>query len=357
MYIRNKIKHFFPVILFITPLALAVITTTERTSHGYSNDEFQQKNPNTKTSVYDNTTLTHYHGTCYRSDFISINNSKTFKYELIRRSNLNERNYIWFAVKLIVKVSLAGYSLYATVRDCKDWSKGGTSGKVDCVVGAVSTVVSFAGIGNQVSEYINLGNHMATSTNGVPSKRDKLYEGDLGLKTASILAGNTPFSVAVLYREDGTWARNDQTGWPIYLLQNDKGSIYHFSTMKANETHHIFRIATAHANIDSPKRDEQFNLENFSEGGIESGMQKVENTNAAVINTGGDYGTIDHQVSCQIDMNAHAYEYIMWDYNHNTAMGTGWFYAYQYTTYDDVHAEVIPYPGTSAPDMGNCYVS
>lgn len=323
-----------------------------------SSNALTKRDANDKTSLKGNTTLTHYHGSYYRSDFVSIMNSKPTSTSLVTRNNLEERFYIWFTVKMIIDFGLSGYSLYATVRDCRDWSKGDSSGKKDCVMGAIATAVSFAGIGGQIyNNYDKLRAGLASLTSRVPSKRDGNFGTDYALEGAKILAGGSAFDVAALYRADGSWAQNDQTGWPIYLLRNEAGDIYHFSTMNVNETHHVYRIATSHSKIYNAKRDEQFNLENFSEGGIESGMEKKKSSSSAAINTSGDYGTLGHQVSCQVDMNAHAYQYILWDYNHNTDMGSGWFYAYQNDTYNDVHAQVIPYPGTSAPDMGNCYVS
>lgn len=183
----------------------------------------------------------------------------------------NKRNpYVWFAIA-VIKLFVKGYSLKSTISACNDWSTGGSSGKWGCVVGAVDTGVSlgvFAYVAT--NNYITIGNRLAQNGLHIPgiSKRDLGYEYDLLNAAAKSLMTGTPHSAAALLHANGSFVAHDQTGHPVFVIKNSFGVDYHMSTMKGNETHHIFRIATSQGNYSSKKRDEQFNLENFSQGGI-----------------------------------------------------------------------------------------
>lgn len=166
----------------------------------------------------------------------------------------------------------------------------------------------------------------------------------------SLIAG-TPHSAAALLYPNGSFVANVQTGHPVFVLKNPYSDCYHFSTMKANNTHHSFRIATSQSNYISKKTDEQFNLENFSQGGTEFGEQRIESNSVAGINSSGDFGTLDHQLSCELDPSSHSNQFIVWDYNHNIAISSKWFHTFQYNPYQDIYSEIIPYLGTEAPNM------
>lgn len=94
-------------------------------------------------------------------------------------------------------------------------------------------------------------------------------------------------------------------------------------------------------------------LKKFSQGSIEFEDQRIESSSVSGINSSGDFVTLDQQLSCEFDSGAHAYQYIIWDYNHNEAMSSGWFYTYQYDPYQDISSEIVPYPG----NCGARYVS
>lgn len=125
-------------------------------------------------------------------------------------------------------------------------------------------------------------------------KRDINYEYELLNATTRSLVAGTPHSAAALLYPNGAFIANVQTGHRVFVLKNPYSDCYHFSTMKANNTHHIFRIVTSQNNYMSKKRDEQFNFENFSQQGSKFGEQRVESSSVAGINSNGDFGTLDY---------------------------------------------------------------
>lgn len=263
--------------------------------------------------------------------------------------------YLWWAVK-IFGVADAGVNFKSTVNACRDWSKNGNPGKFDCVWGSISTALALASIVDGVYlGYLAVGTYLAQNRNAMPH----IAKRDYGIVSYSIndlnehLSNATGLEFATLHYENGTLLLNDQTSLPIHAVRNPYGGIHHMSFMGLKDNRTTLRIATSQEII-SAKRDEQFNLENFSQGGIESEFYSV-GASKAHLSADNDFGQLDHEVSCGVDLNQHAFQYEIWDYNHNEAMTVGWVSAFQYDSYDDML--VVPYPDSSAPDMGNCYVN
>nr|ATN38271.1 K45 killer preprotoxin [Saccharomyces paradoxus L-A virus M45 satellite] len=275
-----------------------------------------------------------------------------------------KRGYVWFAIGLW-RLFVAGYNLGSLARTCRDWSSGGAWGKSDCVVGAVDTGVTLGITGTSTyNTYVEIGTSLVQSGLHLPGfkKRDEdVQDVDATLEKlytfAAALVNGTGHQAAALLHRNGSVVANDQTGYPVLVIKSPNGRLHHMSTMSINSTRHIYRLATDHWTMQRAKRNEDFNLENFSAGGLEFGDYRDESNSVASISTSSDYGTLDHQLSCELDMDAHAYQYEIWDYNHNSAMSTGWFHAYQDGVYQEGDAELEPYPGTSAPNIGGCYVS
>lgn len=108
-------------------------------------------------------------------------------------------------------------------------------------------------------------------------------------------------------------------------------------------------VATSESVAKTVKRNEQFKLENFLQGGVE-GVSMHLTQGVSNLDDQYDFGQIDHKISCEDDLQTHGYQYIIWDNNHNTAMSSGWYSAFQYGTYSD--PILIRYPGDNAPDAG-----
>lgn len=85
---------------------------------------------------------------------------------------------------------------------------------------------------------------------------------------------------------------------------------------------------------DLVKRNEQFNLENFSSGRIEAYSQRWEDGIAA-LSADNDFGTMNHQVGCAFDLQSHEYVWNIHDFNNGGgAIGAGKIAAFQYADYD-----------------------
>lgn len=310
----------------------------------------------------ENSTLLPYYDAYLTTQFVGGNKTVTATYT---DDGLHERNpYAWLALG-IWRLFVSGYNFGSLIRSCRDWSSGGEWAKADCVIGAVDTGVALAATGyGGYTTYATIGTALAQNGVHIPGFKKRgngedLIEHNINVLTtmASALVDGTGHEAAGLLHANGSIATNDQTGYPIMVLRGPTGLIHHMSTMQINDTHHTYRIATSHEVSHSAKRNEQFNLENFSEGGIEFGDYRQESQDTATISTDSDYGMLDHQLSCQMSMDAHAYQYVMWDNNHDTSLCSGWFHAYQYDPYYEADVEIEPYPGTSAPDLGGCYVT
>lgn len=285
-------------------------------------------------------------------------NSKNLTVNLV--SSLEEigpQTYLWWAVA-IWRIADRGMQLRQLYNSCRDWSQG-KNNKIDCVWGSIATAIDLGVVSSSLYKgYLTLGTRLTQNALHVPGvKREYNDIISMAEEANSMLSDAIGRPTAMLYNSFMLPVLNDQTNMPVHIIQMPDGGLHHYSVMKANGTHNVFRLATSHSSQQLAKRDEQFNLENFSSGGIESGFYRHESQSVANLDTNNDFGQMDHEVSCECDLNDHAYQYIVWDYNHNSALSSGWFHGYQYDPYDDMQAEIFPYPGSNPPGIGNCYVS
>ncbi|EDO15988.1 hypothetical protein Kpol_499p16 [Vanderwaltozyma polyspora DSM 70294] len=300
-----------------------------------------------------------YTGDYMISDFVSlpISDKLAFNYTAPIETRFN---YLWAAVSAW-NVFQAGYSLWSTIRACRDWSTGGKAGQSDCVVGAATTGVTLsAAAGAAVAGYLEIGLALKRSGTALPGfgKRDSAQTTtDLVHQMALNLINGTDVAIAVIYDRTGQPIYNEHSGWPVFALKHESHPILHFTTLDTNGTSHNFVMTDQHPVVNLAKRDEQFNLENFSQGGLQFHDYQIEDNSVAHVDVYRDYGEFDHQLSCQLDLQAHAFKYEVWDYNHNQAMVVGNCWAYQYDPYEDRMVDMMMYPGNPMNEWDKCYVS
>ncbi|EDO17914.1 hypothetical protein Kpol_1010p29 [Vanderwaltozyma polyspora DSM 70294] len=267
--------------------------------------------------------------------------------------------YVWFALTAW-KIFEWGWSFKSTISSCRDWSKGGTGSSADCVIGALDTGITLGATAYGVgSAYVAIGTSLRNSGVHIPGfKRDEgLGVSESVTAMAKSLALAQGLQVATIHHINGDPVFNEHSGHPVFAVRSAIHPIVHMTSLTLNSTHHTFVITDTHPLIQTAKRDENFNLENFSSGGLQFHQYKSESDSIADINTGGDYGTLDHQLSCEIDMDWHAFSYEVWDYNHNAGISSGTAWAYQYDPYPDADGQVIPFPGNPISQNDKCYVA
>lgn len=248
---------------------------------------------------------------------------------------LDKRNYVWYVLTAI-KTARQGFAMKGLIESCRDWSKDGASGKADCVWGAIDTALTLGMLATSGWEaYVAIGAWMALGGDTLPgvTKRDNIlgYWKDAEHPLQSIIANSTGLPVATLQYSNGSYVLNDQTGWPVHAVWSNSGSAHLVSLMENQGSLTAIRVGGFDTGLQ--KRDEQFNLENFSSGGIESYCDRWEDGIAA-LDVNNDFGTLDHQVSCAFDLNSHEYEWNVHDFNNGGAIGAGKIAAFQYSTYD-----------------------
>ena len=261
--------------------------------------------------------------------------------------NLDKRYVWWFltAAKLID----AGLALYELATSCQGWSSGGANAKIGCVHGALSTAFTVAGGGWYVwNKYIEIGNQLLSLR-----KRDSAINYQSHLEYLGYYVNLTNLPAALVYNSDGELHYSDAGETPVLLTYTATGTLVHFTASRFNETTFISRWGK----IDglSSKRDEQFNEQDFTQGGIEFSHIMNEGDNAR-LSTSNDYGQMDHEVSCLFgDKPGNTYQYQIYDNNHRSTITGGIVKAFQYDAYDTsaLTGEFV----SSTPENQACEIS
>lgn len=273
--------------------------------------------------------------------------------------------YLWWFLSM-VKLGLSGVSLYGTVKSCQNWSAGdaGTADKVGCVVGAVSTAIGIgATVSNHALEYdvIRRADHpWLNNINQAWNARDKSATDDYMEYISNItsaFAALTGYPSATVLHHNMSVVLNDQTGYPLHAIQSPDGNIYHVSVMDINDQWWTHRLISPESSSQTlTKRDEDFNMENFSSGGIEVSSQYGESA-AAVLSMQNDWGQLVHETSCGLgDMKSNTYQYQMFDNNHEGTLTAGIVRAFSDEPFDQnsLNPNSVSWPVSGGT---NCHVS
>ncbi|CUM51869.1 uncharacterized protein AC631_05909 [Debaryomyces fabryi] len=238
-----------------------------------------------------------------------------------------DKRYLWWFLAA-AKLVDTGLALYELVTSCQDWSSGGASAKIGCVHGALSTAFTAAGAGWYTwNKYIEIGNRLVSF-----GKRDSSTNYQSHLKYLEYYVNLTNLPAALVYNSDGDLHYSDAGETPVVLTYTATGTLVHFTASRFNETTFISRWGKI--NGLASKRDEQFNEQDFTQGGIEFSHIMNQDDNSR-LSTSNDYGQMDHEVSCLFgDKPGNTYEYQIYDNNHKSTITGGIVKAFQYDTYD-----------------------
>lgn len=169
--------------------------------------------------------------------------------------------------------------MYGLVKGCRDWSKGDGWDEFPCVWGALSTVIGL-GIGGRsaYNTYTFLNQRLADcgwNILGVGGTRgfSDIYEVAQNYNLAVGTIIGRPVATELL--NNGSFARSEGYNTPIHVVELPGGQWQHLTIPALNETHVRGRVQTETTTLQHAKRDEQFNLENISEGGIEGEAEQA----------------------------------------------------------------------------------
>lgn len=251
--------------------------------------------------------------------------------------------YLWW-IFAAVKLALAGFSLYGTTSACINWSHGdaGYEDKMGCVTGCVATAVGTMATVNKAAfdyDVINRADHTwLASINDAWQKRDSGLAAEYltGVHQMSeAMAELSGFPTLTVLHSNLSMVKNDQTGYPVHFLMRPDGLTHRMSAMLfTNSTWFARFIHTESNSTNYEKRDESYNMENFSNGGIEASGDYVDIGNG-VLSMQYDWGQLVHEVSCYLgDESGNAYQYQIYNNNAEDTMTSGRFRGFDNEPFD-----------------------
>ncbi|QLQ78032.1 hypothetical protein HG537_0A02790 [Torulaspora globosa] len=252
--------------------------------------------------------------------------------------------YLWWTFFLI-KSGLIGVGVKGTFYNCQSWSQGEAKWyeKSVCVIGAVSSTVVIGTSALQgVVSYAEIreANHpwLTNINQAWNSKKRSIttdsYMGNLTELTAAF-ANVTGLPTATLIKSNMDIALNDQTGYPIHIVLTPGGQLFHISLMHIDQKSWTFRAADPSIyNTTLTKKSKDFNMENFSQRGIEAIMD-YEKPEHAQLSPQYDWIQITDQISCYLGgMSGNAYQYQLLDNNHGETLSAGTIRAFSDEPFD-----------------------
>lgn len=252
--------------------------------------------------------------------------------------------WLWWTFAA-VKLAFTGIGLIDTFYICRNWSQGGAQwyDKAGCVVGAVSTAVLIGATGVNYGikyEVIRQEAHpwltnINQAWNGKRSVTVESYIGNL-TKLTEAFANITGMPTATLIRDDMSIALNDQSGYPIHIVLTPEERLFHVSGMTSNSSQWSFRMIDPTVyNTSVVKRSEDFNMENFSNGGIEVSVD-YESPEHSQLSSQYDWHQMTDEVSCYLgDMSGNTYQYQIYDNNHKETLSAGVLRAFSDEPFDE----------------------
>lgn len=165
--------------------------------------------------------LSSYYDGYMISNFSSPQNCRSWNGNVLGPQNvtgMSKRFLPWWFIATY-KVAEAGFGLFCLISDCKDWSNGGTSAKIDCVWGAISTLVMLGCDGEYI--YDNSAVISSALYNGLGGFI-KCELPDISLnqirKFTQVLSDASGLSNAFITDKSGVPIKNDVTGWPVHVV-------------------------------------------------------------------------------------------------------------------------------------------
>jgi hypothetical protein len=204
-----------------------------------------------------------------------------------------------------VKVVETGFALYQLITSCQSWAQDGSgetsdATKIGCVYGAISTMITVAG-----AAWIGLNGLAAigiafTIILGA-SKRDLTLQNHsaLLLDYQTAMVNVTGLAMAPMFNMNGELMVHNRSGMPLMFGYNPKGDGMVFThTYIPNTNTSYMAYGFVPAPSANGKRDDYFNEEDFTSGGLEAGFSYNQAADGGYLSTVYDYGQMDHEVSC-----------------------------------------------------------
>ena len=118
----------------------------------------------------------------------------------------------------------------------------------------------------------------------------------------------------------------------------------------------LFNIQHIPTSNNVTKRDEQFNEQDFTSGGIEAGFNYNQERDGGYLSTANDYGQMDHEVSCNFNgLGYNGLEFQLYDNNHGDTIAAGNIRACQSGAFDT--NELTDITNLPLPINRNCAVA
>lgn len=273
-----------------------------------------------------------------------------------------EKRYIWW-VLAVVKLAETGWAMYQLISSCKDWSDNGASpgNTSGCLYGAVSTIITLCGCGVAVgNNYSAISDHLWAFNYSVGWKRDgssKQYFSDLISNTTVAFANMAGAPAAMVLDMNNLPIYSPGNKHPVFMVQGNDGNLHRITMYDVDFNGIAGRLAIPiNSNSTLLERDEQFNLENFSQGGLEFSSD-FNQKDGGVLSSQNDFGQMDHEVSCEMgDLSGNSYQYQILDNNHQGTIGGGIIRTFQYDVFDSTDLNPDKYTWGLSPNP-NCEVS
>lgn len=207
---------------------------------------------------------------------------------------------LWSSVKLVE----SGIGIYQLVTSCQSWEQDGSgetsdATKIGCVYGAISTLITIAGaawVGLNQAAVIGLALYILLS-----AKRDLTLQNHhaLLLDYQVAMVNATGLAMAPMFNIGGEMMLHNKSGMPLMFGYNPKGDgmVFTHAMFQGTNTSYM-----AYGFVPAPsangKRDDYFNEEDFTSGGLEAGFSYNQASDGGYLSIANDYGQMDHEVSC-----------------------------------------------------------
>lgn len=253
----------------------------------------------------------------------------------------HEKRYLWWALGGIFKVSESGIGIYQLISSCPSWADSTETDdatKIGCVYGAISTLVTVAGalwIGANTAALVGLTFAIINAA----GKRDEAslqQYSHMLIDYQTAMVNYTGLPMTPMFSIQGDLMMHNKSGMPLMFGYNPKGDGMVF-TQKFYESTNTSYIAygMVPAPLANGKRNDYFNEEDFTAGGLEAGYGYNQAQDGGYLSVQNDYAQMDHQVSCTYaGVGDNALEFQIYDNNHEGTIAAGNIRAYQSSTFD-----------------------
>ncbi|KAL3418153.1 hypothetical protein PVAG01_09868 [Phlyctema vagabunda] len=276
-----------------------------------------------------------------RESKIAVRGNKTESKELMVRPSSEvgahlDATYLWFYVAMgAFYVTAQAVSWWNMVDACRDFSD--TSDVINCVWGAVSTVVTAAGA--FYGSYKTIGRIQTwASNNGIQFggfKRDSIESGLLLGDLSSIFSAPVShlgsFDFAPLGLNGTLQERESKDPIDVFGFKTPHGLDMHFSflgsmeNMQGNGKKQLaFKFGFGTGLVPEKDKRANFNQQYFTNGGIDFILDENPG-DGGVLSVTNDYGQIDHEVSCLMGSTSGAtgHYFQIYDNNHRGTIAGG----------------------------------